>query len=756
MPLLKLSGIGKIYYSEGNVAVGIRGIDLSFERGEFVAVTGASGSGKSTLLNVISGMDSYEEGELYIEDEPTSHYLEPDWEEYRSKYISFIFQDYNILESYTVLQNVELALMHIKDKRERRRRAVELLTRVGMDKHLRQKGSKLSGGQKQRTVIARALAKDSPIILADEPTGNLDEATSREIIELLREVSKDKLLIVVTHNYEEVQEHATRHIRIFDGAVEFDRGEKPAGEARREEKPVTFSPPKKKRFSFREFMSDLKEGANLGGHVFASRPKLAVFTCLLMAVGILGVFLLTSSCFDSEMLSEFSYKMFRYSEGRAVVVRRDGDIPDEGEIEALAEKYGAEKYVPCDYLYDRSVRLDRELYGVRYDSGYGSMVSVYNGRYFYLNPYVKTLDDFSGRYEGSLPEKDGEVLLRLPISNKEDFSDTVYGKSTVFVGGTMYTVTGIEYYYDNNIPASVYMSKSDFESLSSIAYFSNSQNTFGVRFSDQYGNPYEVTYGKNDYIISAELGDKIYLSKAYLGDLDPAAGITLSVSGMKDGNIHIAAENILSELPESLSGYSDRRAMIIGFDLISDLADGYTGQNYSQFSLIFKNDRQAKRAVDQMLGQGYIAVMSDAEYEPEAFERFAMGFLFFMIFMVWLGGIVCLAFFIRLCQSRSIVSFKNDIAIMRSMGIKASVIKLSMYMRSVIALIPAVIILFIAAVYIFTSPKLNGYFGYLYAWQYALICLGMLLIAFRVSRKQQSKLFAESVKKTLTGGQLND
>ena len=162
MSLLKLSGIGKIYYSEGSVAVGIRGVDLAFERGEFVAITGASGSGKSTLLNVISGMDSYEEGELYIEGEPTSHYLESDWEEYRSKYISFIFQDYNILESYTVLQNVELALMHIKDRRERRRRAVELLTRVSMEKHLRQKGSKLSGGQKQRTVIARALAKDSP------------------------------------------------------------------------------------------------------------------------------------------------------------------------------------------------------------------------------------------------------------------------------------------------------------------------------------------------------------------------------------------------------------------------------------------------------------------------------------------------------------------------------------------------------------------------------------------------------------------
>ena len=197
-PLLELKSIGKIYVSESNVSVGIRGVNLSFERGEFVAVTGKSGSGKSTLLNVISGMDTYEEGELLVEGEPTSHFMQKDWEEYRKQYVSFIFQDYNIIESFTVLQNVELALMNMENPRERREKALELLRRVGLEKHIHHKGSKLSGGQKQRTVIARALAKDSPIILADEPTGNLDSQSSKEIIQLLREVSQDKLVIVVT------------------------------------------------------------------------------------------------------------------------------------------------------------------------------------------------------------------------------------------------------------------------------------------------------------------------------------------------------------------------------------------------------------------------------------------------------------------------------------------------------------------------------------------------------------------------------
>ena len=160
MSLLQLRDIGKIYVSEGSVAVGLRGVNLDFDIGEFIAVTGKSGSGKTTLLNMISGMDTYEEGELYIEGEPTSHYDQPEWENYRKKYISFIFQEYNIIDSFTVLQNVELALSYIDSPSERRARALELIERVGLTKFKNHKGSKLSGGQKQRTVIARALRSE--------------------------------------------------------------------------------------------------------------------------------------------------------------------------------------------------------------------------------------------------------------------------------------------------------------------------------------------------------------------------------------------------------------------------------------------------------------------------------------------------------------------------------------------------------------------------------------------------------------------
>ena len=209
--LLKLEKIGKIYDSNDILTVGIRGIDLAFDYNEL------------TLLNVIGANDTYEEGELYFNGEPTSHYSESDWEKYREKNIATIFQDFNIIENLTVRENVELALFRLNDVKERRKVADELIAKVGLTKQANQRGSKLSGGEKQRTVIARALAKDSPIILADEPTGNLDVKSSREIAKLLKDVSKDKLVIVVTHNPEFFKEYATRRIRVFDGQISEDR-----------------------------------------------------------------------------------------------------------------------------------------------------------------------------------------------------------------------------------------------------------------------------------------------------------------------------------------------------------------------------------------------------------------------------------------------------------------------------------------------------------------------------------------------------
>src|SRR5690625_1681586 len=222
-PLIKLDNVSKYYKTKTGVSEGMRKVSLEFYNNEFVGITGESGSGKTTLLNVISGLDSYEDGELYYNGLETSHYNIKDFEKFRAENIAFVFQDYNIIESYSVLDNVMIALIAQNyPKKEIKKRALELIEKVGLISHTHHKSSKLSGGQKQRVVIARALAKDAPIILADEPTGNLDSQSSKEVLDLLKDISKDKLVILVSHNLEEVRKYATRNIIMENGNIKND------------------------------------------------------------------------------------------------------------------------------------------------------------------------------------------------------------------------------------------------------------------------------------------------------------------------------------------------------------------------------------------------------------------------------------------------------------------------------------------------------------------------------------------------------
>lgn len=218
--MLKLENVSKFYYNKGLISSGITKVNLELNFGEFVAITGESGSGKSTLLNVISGLDSYEEGEMYINGKETSHYTEKDFEEYRKKYIANIFQSFNLINSYTVYQNIELVLLlNGYKKRKIKKKVLDIIEKVGLTKFKNTKVSKLSGGQKQRVAIARAMVKNTPIIVADEPTGNLDSKSAKDVIEILKNVAKDKLVIVVTHNIEQIENIATRIIKMHDGRI---------------------------------------------------------------------------------------------------------------------------------------------------------------------------------------------------------------------------------------------------------------------------------------------------------------------------------------------------------------------------------------------------------------------------------------------------------------------------------------------------------------------------------------------------------
>ena len=218
--MLELCGIKKSYIVGDSTVEALKGVDIEFRKNEFVSILGPSGCGKTTLLNLIGGLDRYTEGDLIINGKSTKTFKDADWDTYRNHSIGFVFQSYNLIPHQTVLSNVELALtLSGVSKAERRKRATEALEQVGLGDQLNKRPSQMSGGQMQRVAIARALVNDPDILLADEPTGALDTTTSVQIMEILKEISKDKLIIMVTHNPELAETYSTRIIKVLDGLV---------------------------------------------------------------------------------------------------------------------------------------------------------------------------------------------------------------------------------------------------------------------------------------------------------------------------------------------------------------------------------------------------------------------------------------------------------------------------------------------------------------------------------------------------------
>ena len=387
--MLRLKNVSKFYYNKGVVATGFSKINLNLNMGEFVVITGESGSGKSTLLNVISGLDTYEEGEMYINGEETSYYSDNDFEEYRKKYIANIFQNFNLVNSYTVYQNIELIyLVNNLDKTNMKEEINALIDKVGLTKYKNTKAAKLSGGQKQRVAIARALAKNTPIIVADEPTGNLDSKSANEIIELLYSLSKDKLVIIVTHNYEQVEKYATRRIKMYDGRI-------------LEDTTITHvdkdNEYKETNFGVLTFKDKFKLSLR---NTFNVIPK---FLLLLIVYSFLTLAVISS--YSSSKKSDYEDSNLGFNrffndltDTRIVIKKNDlSEITDE-DYNKLQNMSNVDHIIKKDVLLDTRFSL------------YDDKVYLW-GKVVYLTRFNDSLD------EGRIPEKQGEVVLKIPRDN---------------------------------------------------------------------------------------------------------------------------------------------------------------------------------------------------------------------------------------------------------------------------------------------------------------------------------------------------
>ena len=555
--MLKLENVSKIYYTNGIVATGISKVNLELNIGEFVVITGESGSGKSTLLNVISGIDSYEEGEMYINGKETSHYTEKDFEEYRKKYIANIFQSFNLINSYTVYQNVELVLLLNGYKRKQiKKKVLDIIDKVGLTKFKNTKVSKLSGGQKQRVAIARAIVKDTPIIVADEPTGNLDTKSAYEIIELLKNVAKDKLVVIVTHNIEQVEKYATRIIKMHDGRMIQNTEIKNINEdskiTQASGKNITI--PNQYRLGIRNTFN-----------IFSKFILLfIVFTFMSVA------FLAEYSAFklvehSTEESSGYSANLRDISKERILINKQNREPFTEDDYNKIKQLSN------IDYIVEDDISLDTEFI-LRNDT-----LNTYG--------YIKDINNFKGNLDiGRMPENDDEIILK---ANKDDYTITQMLDETLNSefslqksyreGDTIKTVkiVGIQYNENNTIYDRTFYVSNEVKKVVR-SYVHNQYSDMKTLLNDKYVQ-YNIETSENVEPGTAIVNDD--LKYQFKNNKIINQNINISVSNIYyEDNIDLTITKTFTKSNlKKLTGYTDysyyQNAIIINPDDYNSLYD---------------------------------------------------------------------------------------------------------------------------------------------------------------------------------------
>ena len=336
--MLKLKNIKKDYKTGDFIQHALKNISVSFRKNEFVAILGPSGSGKTTLLNIIGGLDRYDSGDLIIDGKSTKSFKDKDWDAYRNHAVGFIFQSYNLISHISVLENVEMGMtLSGVSSAERRKKALELLEKVGLKDHAHKRPNQLSGGQMQRVAIARALANDPKIILADEPTGALDSKTSTQIMELIKEIAKDKLVIMVTHNAELAKDYASRIVSMKDGVIlddtdSYDDENKRSGE-----------------LSIKKTSMSLLSALKLSFNNIKTKKGRTALTAFASSIGIIGIALILSlsNGFNKEV-EEFEENSLAQS---PIIIANESVQMDEDTLKALNRDSDLEEYTDKDTVY---------------------------------------------------------------------------------------------------------------------------------------------------------------------------------------------------------------------------------------------------------------------------------------------------------------------------------------------------------------------------------------------------------------------
>ncbi len=337
--MLEIKNISKSYVTGTFTQKALDNFSLKFRREEFVSILGQSGSGKTTLLNIIGGLDKYDEGDLIINDKSTKSFKEKDWDAYRNNCIGFIFQNYNLITHISILENIEMGMtLSGIGSKEKREKALDALKKVGLEEHAHKKPNQLSGGQMQRVAIARALATDPDIILADEPTGALDSKTSQQIMKLIKEISKDKLVIMVTHNRQLAEEYSTRIVELKDGKLISDSN------------PIKKVEKETETFSIRKTAMNFFTALKLSFNNIKTKKGRTALTAFASSIGIIGIALILSLS-NGFKIEIDNFEKDSLSEAPIVISQQSMKVDEETILKMQNQHQSAEKYPNSKKVY---------------------------------------------------------------------------------------------------------------------------------------------------------------------------------------------------------------------------------------------------------------------------------------------------------------------------------------------------------------------------------------------------------------------
>lgn len=716
--MLTLKSLAKYYHDNGQVVKALDDISLTFNEGEFVVITGESGSGKSTLLNVISGLDSYEAGDLLFMKEETAYYAQSDWEQYRKNNIGFIFQNYNLIDSYTVYQNVAVAAM-IKgeDEKTYKEKVLTLIERVGLKGKEHQKASTLSGGEKQRVAIARALAKDAPIIIADEPTGNLDSKTSDQIMTLLEEVSKDKLVLMVSHSFESVKAQATRHIKLADGGVVLDKNLKKPNTSQ-----ITPTLHETKTLSF---MSLIKLGLK---NLWAT-PKKTIFT-FLIALFVVSVFALIYGAYVQQTNTVGGQSS--RNPNRVMITKTDGEPFTNQEMNHYRSLDNVIEVIAYDALFDLEAQTVFDFTN-----------DPYRNIMFYAN--VNHMSVLSARdlEEGRLPEQDHEIVIgaryhNISLNDTLDLTVNEYHRfdeEGANIPTKTYEVVGI--IEERSYRQTIYFHPSFFNDASNIAtaLFHANISPKGVMHMGE---------------------DSVVINSVYIDDALPLGTINIQERlSTQLGNGISPGDNVVFDMfdhlhDEPLTNTLEINQLVSNQDHYHDVAISsdtlimyYASVPAYQLTLLVEDNFAANQVLsqldDQTINSMYPAGVG-GYFDPigQAIGNLMLGVLSILVlFIMYVVSFITL---------RNIMEAKGkDYVILRSLGLfKKDLNIMSIFELMVIMFVATftiMMLLLVNRVYIF----LPNYLRFYQFSNYLFMGIALLLLAFFLALRFNRQMFNRSV-----------